>query len=146
MAASMHWNATDGRYHEALRRLAVVLLTLAVISEGLARRSLPVRCFVLWLLFRAEVLARGFAATAGAPPLLPFARGVCRSGSPEQAARLAGTFRVLANLFFALSRQVRHWSRLACLNDPVRLCGERRNAELAGRQGVMGQRIYADTS
>jgi hypothetical protein len=46
----MHWNATDGLDNEALRRLAVVLLTLASIAESVARRSAPVRCLVLWLL------------------------------------------------------------------------------------------------
>ena len=44
----MHWHARDGQEHEALRRLAVVLLTLAAIAESVARRSVPIRGLVLF--------------------------------------------------------------------------------------------------
>jgi hypothetical protein len=146
MVAGMHWNTTDGRYHEALRRLAVVLLTLAVVSEGLTRRSLPVRCFVFWLLCRAETLARRLAAAAGAPPLPPVGYTVCNSCGPEEAARLAAKFRALATVFFTLSRQAQHWLPVAQRKDPVRLYDDRRNSEWVGRRCFVRRRIYADTS
>jgi hypothetical protein len=142
----MHWNETKGGYHEALRRLAVVMLTLAAISDGLSGRSPAVRRFVFWLLRRAETLARGFATTASALPLMPVARFACHSGDREEAARLARTFRALATVFFALSRQATHRLRGSCSSDQVRLSGDWRNGEWAGGRGVVRRRSYVDTS
>jgi hypothetical protein len=62
----MHWCAKDGRDNEALRRLAVVLITLAAIAESVVRRSAPVRCLVLFLLCRAEARVCDLAFRTGA--------------------------------------------------------------------------------
>jgi hypothetical protein len=100
LAADMHWTTTDKKYHEALRRLAVVLLMLAGVAEGAACRSWPMRSLVLWLLRRAETRVRGFAERAGATSPLA---GLSPTGG--EAARLVKTFRALAAVFFALSRR-----------------------------------------
>src|SRR5262245_56742641 len=113
--AAMNWDARSGRDNEALRRLAVVLLTLAAIAEGLARRSAPVRCLVLWLLCRAEARSRDFAFRASAHAALPAisiespTRLLAGSG---EAPRLVQRLRALAAVFFALSRQVPQWMRM----------------------------------
>jgi hypothetical protein len=65
----MHWNATDERYNEALRRLAAVMLMLAGIAERAVCRSWPVRPLLFWLLALAEKRARGFAERLDFPPL-----------------------------------------------------------------------------
>ena len=98
----MHWNATDERYHEALRRLAIVLLMLAGVSERVANKAWPLRSLVLWLLRRAEARVQDFARRAGAPSL-PVQCGASPLGG--EAARLAERFRALAAGFFTLSRQ-----------------------------------------
>jgi hypothetical protein len=53
------------RSERTLRRIVLLLVALAGLAERAADRSWPVRCFVLWLLRRAE------AATAewDRPPL-----------------------------------------------------------------------------
>jgi hypothetical protein len=118
----MHWNAVNGRDHEALRRLAVVLLTLAAIAESVSRLCAPVRCLLLWMLCRAEARARdlAFKADAGAA-LASISAGspVYLLGGSRQAARLAQGFRALAAVFFALSRQASRWLRMARRQHPV---------------------------
>ena len=104
----MHRHATDRIDHEALRRLAVVLLTLASITESIALRSAPVRCLLLWLLSRAEARARDLSFRIGAGAALAFPSNRSPVGWPGgtgEAARLAQRFRALAAGFFALSRQ-----------------------------------------
>jgi hypothetical protein len=106
----MNRNFPTYQQDEALRRLAVMLLALAVRAEQAALRSWPVRCFVLWALRPAETAARGYAAEAGYGPffLADYADiypsdGTFLDGGPNEATRLAGAFRVLAAVFFALS-------------------------------------------
>ncbi len=104
----MHWKAKDRRDNEALRRLAVVLLTLAGIAESIALRSRPVCAVLLWLLCRAEARVCDFARKAGLGAAFAFpspASPVSLLGGAGEAARLAERFRALAAGFFALSRQ-----------------------------------------
>jgi hypothetical protein len=142
----MHWNATEGRYHEALRRLALVLLTLAVLAERVGRRSWPLRPLVLWLLCRAETRVRGFAARAGALQVLTVGYPPRSQGRLGEAARLAGTFRALAAAFFALARQAPRWLRMARRHDAVRPSGNRWNAARHGLTCGVRLRSYTDTS
>jgi hypothetical protein len=137
LAAHMHITATGERYHETLRRLAVVLLMLAGIAERAACRSWPMRSVLLWLLTKAEKRVHGYAGRAGVP-LFPAKYGASLIG--DEAARLARGFRALATAFFALSRRVsqrlgrrHHW-----------LLGRRRNTPWPGR--VFVAEVYADTS
>ena len=104
----MHWHATDRKDNEALRRLAVVLLTLASIAEGLALRTGPFRGIVFWMLCRAEARVRDLAFRIGVDAALSFPSTASRIswlGSAGAATRLAERFRALAAGFFALSRQ-----------------------------------------
>jgi hypothetical protein len=128
----MDWHATDRKDNEALRRLAVVLLTLASIAEGIALRSAPVRCLFLWLLCRAEARVRDLAFRMGGNAALSFPS----AGSPlgwlggaGEAVRLAERFRALAAGFFALSRQAARGFRPARRNGCV--------SRLANLQTVM---------
>ena len=128
----MHWHAMDRKDNEALRRLAVVLLTLAAIAESIALRSAPVRCLLLWLLCRAEARARDLAFRIGGDAALAFpltASPVGWLGGAGEAVRLAQKFRALAAGFFALSRQAARGFRPARRNGCV--------SRLANLQTVM---------
>jgi hypothetical protein len=127
----MHGHATDGKDNEALRRLAVVLLTLASIAEGLALRSRPLCGVLLWRLCRAEARVRDLAFRIGGDAALAFPSAgppVGWLGGAGEAARLAQRFRALAAGFFALAR------RAARVFLPVRRNGVSR---LANFQIVM---------
>jgi hypothetical protein len=139
----MHWIATDEGYHEALRRLAVVLLVLAGLAERIGSRSWPFRSLVLWLLRRAETRARDFAIRSGALPVLSAEDPVRIPGGHGEATRLAQGFRALAAIFFALSGRTPQWLRIARRQRPRRSC---RDAKRPARRFVDGLRPYADTS
>ena len=47
-----------------LRRIALILLALALLAERAAGRAFPVRFLVLSILYRAETIARAFVAGA----------------------------------------------------------------------------------
>jgi hypothetical protein len=138
----MHWTATHERYHEALRRLAMILLALAGIAEGAACRFWPLRSFLLWRLREAEKRVRGFAAGQGAalPPVAEFPVAFPRA---SEAARLAGRFRALAAMFLVDARPAPQWRRAARRHL---LSASRRPAVLPGRGGPVDERPYADTS
>ena len=88
--------------HETLRRIALLLLALAVLAERAGSRGHAVRCRVLSFLRPAEAAASALAAQS-APLLID--RPSSGNGA-DDAARLAQRFRALACVFFALSRQV----------------------------------------
>jgi hypothetical protein len=145
----MQRNVTDRDNHEALRRLAVVLLTLASIAESLAQRSAPVRCFVLWLLRRAEARAYGFACKTGAGAALAFpstASPVNWLGGAEEAARLTKKFRALAAGFFALSRQAARGRRLGWRDRSLSRLTDCRAVNAPGHCSGLRHRSLIDTS
>ena len=145
----MHWNAADGRDHEALRRLAVVLLTLAASAESVAGRSWPLRGLVLWMLSRAEARVRNLASTIGASTALatfPVASPASVLGGSGEAVRLAHAFRTFAAVFFALSRQAPQWLRMARRHDTVCVLGNSRNPSGPGRVAGTRQPWRTDTS
>jgi hypothetical protein len=160
----MRWNATDERYNEALRRLAVVLLMLAGIAEGIGSRSSPVRSLLLWMQSRAERRVRGFAGRIGALPVPvgypvhPLGRyganpANVRNGSASrisqqhgEAVRLVSSFRALAAMFFALARQAPQWLRIARRHGSVRLLNSGREAARLEWGSGPHRRTYADTS
>jgi hypothetical protein len=120
----VHWHAMNRKDSEALRRLAVVLLTLASVAEGVALRTGPFRGLVLWLLCRAEVRARGLAFRIGgiaAPASISAGSPVGWLGGAGEAARLAQRFRALAADFTALSHQAARGLRTARRNGSVSL-------------------------
>ncbi|MCV0395349.1 MAG: hypothetical protein K5872_07950 [Rhizobiaceae bacterium] len=83
----------DGR---RLRRIAALLVALAALAEQAAGRCYLVRCFVLWLLRRAEAVVADFVAEATGMPQPAFA-GIGTTGNdPEDALLLAARLHALA--------------------------------------------------
>jgi hypothetical protein len=79
-----------------LRRIIALLVSLAILAERAAERSLPVRWLVLWILRRAETVVEDFVFDeTGLPP--PALEGIAPAGNgPNDALRLAARFRALA--------------------------------------------------
>ncbi len=105
---------------QTLRRIALLLLALAVLAERAGGRGHAVRSRVLWLLRPAELAARQLAGDVADelgpvivdddPAAAPYleaewcpADDLLPGDSADDAAELAQTFRALAFLFFALS-------------------------------------------
>ena len=103
----------------ALMRIVTLLLALAGLAELAAGRSPAMRGFVLWVLHRAEAVARDFVAGGQDAPSMPPAG--CR---PADAMRLALNLRSLA-------RQLERQARLM-----LAACGER-SAGTQARQPVV---------
>ena len=84
------------------RRIIALLVSLAVLAERAAERSLPVRWLVLWILRRAETVVEDFVFDeTGAPP--PAMDGFAPIGNgPDDALRLAARFNALAAALAAL--------------------------------------------
>lgn len=111
----MDWKLAMEVERAALERLAALLFALADLAERAGGRSPLVRGFVLWVLFPAETMARSLLP--GFPAPVPD----CPAGkSPEDAVRLALSFRSLADAFRDLSRRA-----LRCANDSPGLFRER---------------------
>ena len=85
-----------------LRRIIALLVSLAVLAERAAERSLPVRWLVLWILRRAETVVEEYVFDeTGMPP--PAMEGFVPIGNgPDDALRLAARFRALAAALAAL--------------------------------------------
>jgi hypothetical protein len=99
----MDWTRAIEQERAALMRIVTLLLALAGLAELAAGRSPAVRGFVLWILRRAEAVAREFVAGGPGAPIasLPIAPVGAR---PADAVRLAASLRRLAR---QLERQVR---------------------------------------
>lgn len=148
----MDWAMED--YRQELRRIAAVLVALAVLAERLAGRPLAASGFVLWILHRAETVALEFVAAnlpaAGAPRL---AHPV--GDRSAEAMRLALFFRALAAALTALSALVGGAGRPAgvsgrppALNSCRSVAGDSRLVAGTGRlQDMTGEPInFPDTS
>ncbi|MCV0408290.1 MAG: hypothetical protein K5872_18870, partial [Rhizobiaceae bacterium] len=91
----------DGR---RLRRIAALLVALAALAEQAAGRCYLVRCFVLWILRRAEAAVADFVAEATGMPQPAFA-GIGTTGNdPEDALLLAPRLHALAEALGVLLR------------------------------------------
>ena len=84
------------------RRIIALLVSLAVLAERVADRSSLVRWLVLWILRRAETVVEDFVFDeTGMPP--PALDGIALAGNgPDDALRLAASFRALAAALCAL--------------------------------------------
>lgn len=95
---------SDGRNGGMLLKIAALLVSLSLVAERAAGRSLPVRFLVLVLLRRAEAVATSFvaataeAAGATADDFLWLDDSPENGSSPLDAAWLAVRFRLLAAL------------------------------------------------
>lgn len=87
----MDWKVAIEAERAALMRLVALLFALADLAELAAGRSRAVRSFVLWILRRAEVVARDLVT--GAPQPAVFRQP---GNSSAEAMRLAEDFRELA--------------------------------------------------
>ncbi len=94
-----------------LRRIASLLLALALLAERAAGRSFPVRFLVLAILYRAETIARAFVAGAieadcpdlPCPDLLTLAEPPGLRGGAADAEILALRLRMLAAVLGVLA-------------------------------------------
>lgn len=100
-------SATIENDGEMLKRIIVLLLALAGLAEGAARRSSPVRLIVLGILRRAEPLGRRFvvreASYLGAAPWLMSSAEAHDGNTPADAVSLALCFRLFATALTNLS-------------------------------------------
>ena len=104
----MDWKRAMEEERAALMRLVTLLCALAGLAELAASRSPVVRCFVLWILRRAEAVALDFVAGDPNAPIAPmpdFHVGT----RPADAMRLAASLRRLAR---QLKRQIDRQARL----------------------------------
>lgn len=95
----MAGNTQIGRKWEVLERVVALLLALAGLAERAAGAPYPVRCVVLWILWRGEAVARDFVAAsrcAGCRRRPPGATTGRRGAHPADAIALALSFRLLA--------------------------------------------------
>ena len=99
----MDWKGAIEQERAALMRIVTLLLTLAGLAERAAGRSPAMRGFVLWVLRRAEAVARDFVA-GGRDARLASMPVKPAGGRPADAMRLAASFRRLA-------RQLKHQAR-----------------------------------
>lgn len=99
----MDWEQAVEAEQAALLRLAALLIALATLAERAAERSPALRGFVLWLLRRAETVARDFVTGEPAPGM-PTASPT--GSRPGDARRLAIAFRTLARLIERQARQM----------------------------------------
>jgi hypothetical protein len=102
------------RNERTLRRIVLLLVALAGLAERAAAGSWPVRCFVLWLLRRAETVAAEclIEATGMRPPAMV---GVAAVGNgPADALCLAERFHALAAALGALLPLARYGRGPAC--------------------------------
>jgi len=110
------------RNHDALMRIAAMLLALGALAERLSGLSRPVRCLVLWILRPAEVVAREFVAEAMQAPLPAFTEfpAMWSDDGASDALRLARHFRALAAALGDLSRQAARVGRREARTDRPR--------------------------
>ena len=105
-----------------LRRIIATLVSLALVAERAAGRSWPIRRLVLWALRRAEFAVGDYVfAVTGTPPSA-FAGIAADEDGPEEAFRLAASFRMLAT---ALGIVLRIALRRGLPAGPVARCPSR---------------------
>lgn len=96
---------------DGLKRIVALLFSFACLAERAAGRSYPVRCLVLWLLRRAEIIARDWIAE-GSPDAMQSTApvAVLHRNSRAEAMHLGRAFRALAHI---LRRELHLEERLA---------------------------------
>lgn len=113
----------------ALGRIAALLVALAVLAERAAEKPVALRCFVIWLLSRAEIAAQGFVDGMfwrRDPTALPLQAA---AGGTAEALRLASSLRAMAA---ALDRAAGQTRSPTCLG-PIRTVGSAGMTILSGR-------------
>ena len=85
-----------------LRRIIALLVSLTVLAERAAYRSLPVRWLVLWILRRAETVLEDFVFDETGVPPPAFERFSPAGNGPDDALALAARFHAFAAALVAL--------------------------------------------
>ena len=97
----MDWKVAMQEERAALQRIVALLFSLADLAELACGRSPAVLGFVLWLLRRAEAVARDFVGDVPDTPPASMPAGSLRA----DAMRLAASFRALARQLRAVLRK-----------------------------------------
>lgn len=95
-----------GTTGDMLLRIVAVLLSMADLAERAAGAPRPVRCLVLWALFRADWIAREFildTASAEGRSWSPALVSVRHGFEPADAMDLAASLRTLAFVLEAMA-------------------------------------------
>ena len=112
---------------QMLRSIIALLLSLAGLCELASRAPHPVRCFVLWLMRRAETIARNMVA--GPVDDDGYWPAAVRVGNePADALRLAASLRELARSVRKMAAEYRHFIRQCEREEAGELDGEQRPA------------------
>jgi hypothetical protein len=104
-AAAMGWYRAIEEEGAALMRIVTLLGALAGLAELAASRSPAMRGFVLWVLRRAEDVARDFVTGGPDAPMAPMPVEPA-GGRPADAMRLAASLRALARQLARQARQM----------------------------------------
>lgn len=88
-------------------RIVATLISMAVLAEWIGTRSNPVHCIALWILRRAESIARDFVHEVAHNPLAGTDHSYTSDADPSGALRLAQNFRALAAILDTMIRQMR---------------------------------------
>lgn len=116
----MDWNEAIEDERQAMKRFAARLLSFAVIAECLVRLPWPVRCFVMWLLHRAECVMLGVIyddiEMFGRAGLRLLEKGPTQGSRRPDCIRLGQRFRTMARLFNRVAARVARLGRKRC--DP----------------------------
>ena len=112
---------------QVLGRIVALLLSLAGLCELASRAPHPVRCFILWLMRRAETIARNMVA--GPVDDDGYWPAAVRVGNePADALRLAASLRELARSVRKMAAEYRHFIRQCEREEAGELDGEQRPA------------------
>lgn len=120
-----------------------MLEALANLAERAGTRCAAIRWLVLWVLRRAEAVARAYAEEFTASPILP--TGLYPAGdTPGDALRLAANLRMLACIFRALAHRARLASTPGKPSGQILPCCQRIAGRLRAGAVLLARRI--DTS
>ena len=143
----MDWRSVVGKDGQILKRIVMVLFSLAALADDVGARSGLRRFYVLWLLRRAEAVTCAFAVETGmAVPLDDPEFYALRWSAASEAARLAVSFRMLAFALYGFACHVQRVARWRSAPQS-RLDRGRCGDTVIGRPRIATQRPpYADTS
>ena len=108
----MDWRSVVGKDGQMLKRIVMVLFSLAALADDVGARSGLRRFYVLWLLRRAEAVTCAFAVkTCAVSPLDDPEFYAPRWSAAPEAARLAASFRALALVLYSFACHVQRVAR-----------------------------------
>ena len=110
---------------EAMKGIIAILLSFARLAELVSRAPHPVRCFVLWLLRRAETVVSDWVYCSEDE----YWPAAIRAGNaPSDALRLAASLRKLARSVRQMAAEYRRFIRRCERNETGAADGSERHA------------------